>query len=52
MPYHLQIAHENVMIGDIKPDHRRIQPDIRFRDILPEQIRTMTRFPEVFFQPI
>ena len=52
MPYHLQIAHEDVVVGDVEPDEGRIQPDVRLRDVLPEQIRTMPRFAEVPFQPI
>lgn len=52
IPNHLQIALENGEICNIKSDQRRVQPDVRFRDILSEQIRLMAWISEVFLQPV
>ena len=52
MPYHLQIAHEDIVVSNIEPNQRRIQPDISFSDVVPKQVRRMTRLTKVRLQPI
>ena len=52
VPNHLQIALENREIRNIKSDQGRVQPDVRFRDVLPEQIRLVSWPSEVFLQPV
>ena len=52
VPYHFQIAHEDGIVGDIEPDERHIQPDIRIGDVLAKQVRLTARFPEVPFQAV
>ena len=47
---HLQIALENGEIRNIKSDQGRVQPDVRFRDVLSKQIGMMTWASEMFLQ--
>jgi len=52
VPNHFQIALENGEIRNIKSDQGRVQPDVRFRDVLSEQVGLVTWASEVFLQPI
>ena len=52
VPNHFQIALENGEIRNIKSDQGRVQPDVRFRDVLSEQVGLVTWAIEVFLQPI
>ena len=52
VPDHLQIAHEDVVVGDVEPDQGGVQPDVRFGDVRAEQVRVVPWLPEVCFQAI